>query len=151
LSATASLHGLCVNRKRQKKLIKAAKGKATLPAKGSDLPVNGVYPFTCLGVTSEAFGDALGDYVRANPDSSLKGKFASQSSALSPIMTPYDEPFDRTRSVSVCVTDESNRRCRPIMPYLLCVFITQVSYTRSSLSVFISQVSYTRSSLSVFT
>ena len=61
-------------RKRQKKLMKAAKGKATLPVKGGDLPANGVYPFTCLGVTSEAFGDALGEYVRANPDSSLNGK-----------------------------------------------------------------------------
>ena len=60
-------------RKRQKKLTKAAKGKAVLPSKGVDLPVNGVYPFSCLGVTSEAFGDALGEYVRANPDSALQG------------------------------------------------------------------------------
>jgi len=65
---------LIVCRKRQKKLMKAAKGKAVLPSKGVDLPVNGVYPFSCLGVTSEAFGDALGDYVRANPDSSLQGQ-----------------------------------------------------------------------------
>ena len=61
-------------RKRQKKLMKAAKSKAVLPSKGVDLPVNGVYPFSCLGVTSEAFGDALGEYVCANPDSSLQGK-----------------------------------------------------------------------------
>lgn len=60
------------NRKRQKKLIKAAKANKTLPVKGGDLPVGGDYPLTCLGVTSEAFGDALGDYVRSNPDSSLK-------------------------------------------------------------------------------
>ncbi len=65
---------LIVCRKRQKKLLKAAKGKAVLPSKGVDLPVNGVYPFSCLGVTSEAFGDALGEYVRTNPDSSLQGK-----------------------------------------------------------------------------
>ncbi len=65
---------LILCRKRQKKLLKAAKGKAILPSKGVDLPVNGVYPFSCLGVTSEAFGDALGEYVRANPDSSLQGK-----------------------------------------------------------------------------
>ena len=60
------------NRKRQKKLIKAAKANKSLPVKGGDLPVGGEYPLTCLGVTSEAFGDALGDYVRSNPDSSLK-------------------------------------------------------------------------------
>jgi len=64
---------LILCRKRQKKLMKAATGKAVLPSKGVDLPVNGVYPFSCLGVTSEAFGDALGEYVRANPDSSLQG------------------------------------------------------------------------------
>ena len=60
------------DRKRQKKVIKAAKASKTLPVKGGDLPVGGDYPLTCLGVTSEAFGDALGDYVRSNPDSSLK-------------------------------------------------------------------------------
>ena len=60
------------NRKRQKKLIKASKANRTLPVKGGDPPVGGEYPLTCLGVTSEAFGDALGEYVRSNPDSSLK-------------------------------------------------------------------------------
>ena len=60
-------------RKRQRKLIKAAKGKTAKPSKGGELPVNGVYPFTCLGVTSEAFADALGAYVAANPDDSLQG------------------------------------------------------------------------------
>ena len=59
------------NRKRQKKLVKAAKANKTLPMKGGDLPVGGLYPLTCLGVTSEAFGDALGEYVRSNPDTSL--------------------------------------------------------------------------------
>ncbi|KAL3142271.1 hypothetical protein ABBQ38_002614 [Trebouxia sp. C0009 RCD-2024] len=61
-----------LTRKRQKQLIKAAKAKKTLPVKGGVLPVGGRYPLTCLGVTSEAFGDALGEYVRSNPDSSLK-------------------------------------------------------------------------------
>ena len=60
------------DRKRQKQLIKAAKANTTLPVKGGVLPVAGRYPLTCLGVTSEAFGDALGEYVRSNPDSSLK-------------------------------------------------------------------------------
>lgn len=60
------------DRKRQKQLIKAAKANKTLPVKGGALPVGGRYPLTCLGVTSEAFGDALGEYVRSNPDSSLK-------------------------------------------------------------------------------
>ena len=52
--------------------MKAAKANKSLPVKGGDLPVGGEYPLTCLGVTSEAFGDALGDYMRSNPDSSLK-------------------------------------------------------------------------------
>ncbi len=72
--AVSHVSQLIVCRKRQKRLLKAAKGKAVLPSKGLDLPVNGVYPFSCLGVTSEAFGDALGEYVHANPDSSLRGK-----------------------------------------------------------------------------
>ena len=65
---------LVMNRKRQKKLIKAAKANKALPVKGGGVPVGGDYPLTCLGVTSEAFGDALGQYVRSNPDSSLKSE-----------------------------------------------------------------------------
>lgn len=76
-------------RKRQKKLLKAAKGKAVLPSKGLDLPVNGVYPFSCLGVTSEAFGDALGEYVRANPDSSLQGEHLMHPSSLTSCMKAW--------------------------------------------------------------
>lgn len=62
------------NRKRQKKLMKAAKANKALPMKGGGVPVGGEYPLTCLGVTSEAFADALGEYVRSNPDSSLKSE-----------------------------------------------------------------------------
>lgn len=62
--------------------MRAAKGKVALPSKGGDLPVNAVYPFSCLGVTSEAFGDALGQYARTNPDSSLKGKQPTNQSVL---------------------------------------------------------------------
>lgn len=71
LHAVGADSAVACNRKRQKKLIKAAKANKTLPMKGGDLPVGGLYPLTCLGVTSEAFGDALGEYVRSNPDSSL--------------------------------------------------------------------------------
>ena len=81
--AVSHVSQLVLCRKRQKKLLKAAKGKAVLPSKGVDLPVNGVYPFSCLGVTSEAFGDALRGYVRANPDSSLQGEHLMRSSSSS--------------------------------------------------------------------
>lgn len=60
-------------RRRQKKLAKAAKGKSAVTA-DSHVPVNGVYPFTCLGVTSEAFGDALTEYISTNPHNTLKGE-----------------------------------------------------------------------------
>lgn len=65
------MHGNC--RRRQKRLLKAAKGKSH-SAKDTPIPVNGVYPFTCLGVTSEAFSDALSEYVTSNPQNTLKGE-----------------------------------------------------------------------------
>ena len=60
-------------RRRHKKLAKAAKRKSAVAA-DSPVPVNGVYPFTCLGVTSEAFGDALTEYISTNPHNTLKGE-----------------------------------------------------------------------------
>lgn len=59
-------------RRRQKKLAKAAKGK-TVSAVEAPMPVSGRYPLTCLGVTSEAFADALNDYVTSNPHDTLRG------------------------------------------------------------------------------
>ena len=64
-------------RRRQKNLIKAARGKKSLPDKGGDLPVSGVYPFSCLGVTSEAFGDALSSFIQENADDIFTGKCQS--------------------------------------------------------------------------
>lgn len=60
-------------RRRQKRLAKAAKRKST-PAAEMSIPVNGVYPFSCLGVTSEAFSDALTEYTISNPHNTLKGE-----------------------------------------------------------------------------
>lgn len=51
---------------RQKQLSKKERGKK---AKDLDaqLPVNGQYFSTLLGVTSEAYADALGSFIRSNP------------------------------------------------------------------------------------
>lgn len=68
------MHGDC--RRRQKRLLKAAKGKSS-SAKDTPIPVNGLYPFTCLGVTSEAFSDALSEYITSNPHNTLKGELMS--------------------------------------------------------------------------
>ena len=57
-------------RQRQKQLVKAAaKGRGKDSIKGAqELPITARFYPTCLGVTSEAFGDALAAFARDDPD-----------------------------------------------------------------------------------
>lgn len=59
----------CVcGRQRQRRLAKAsAKGRQSV-REANELPVSAHFPPTCLGVTSEAFADALAAFVREDPD-----------------------------------------------------------------------------------
>ena len=61
----------CKCRLRQKQLRRKAKGRAGADP-DAQLPLTTTYRPTHLGVTSEAFSDALADYIRRNPDRLLK-------------------------------------------------------------------------------
>jgi hypothetical protein len=75
-------------RRRQKRL---EKGQAAKAASEPPLTAAGL-PLSALGVSSEAFQDALGAYVRANPDGLLRqpqqppaeGSTAQQGSLILP-------------------------------------------------------------------
>ena len=73
-----------VLRWRQKQLDRRSRGKRAEDP-NSRPPVSGPYPTTLLGVTSEAYADALGTFVRTNPGGELrprKGKKVRSMSAL---------------------------------------------------------------------
>ena len=52
-----------------------ARGKGKPPP--AALPVSGQLPPSCLGATSEAFADALADFVRTDPEQALAGSAAA--------------------------------------------------------------------------
>lgn len=63
---------LCVCRQRQRRLEKGQLDKAAREA-----PLTADLPLTALGVASEAFQDALGTYVRTNPEGTLQSTASS--------------------------------------------------------------------------
>ena len=56
---------------RQRQLDKRSRGKKAEDP-NSRPPVSGLYPTTLLGVTSEAYADALGTFTRTNPGGELR-------------------------------------------------------------------------------
>jgi len=59
---------VCVCRQRQRRLEKGQREKAA-----REPPLTAELPLTAQGVASEAFLDALGSFVRANPKGALQG------------------------------------------------------------------------------
>ena len=73
-----------LRRRRQRRLERGQRGRAT-----AEPPATAALPLTALGVASEAFQDALGEFLRADPEGDLlagtqQGPAAAQWAAGSP-------------------------------------------------------------------
>ena len=76
LASDTQIAVLCRLRQRAR-----AKGKAvntTGVEPGQRLPLSGHFRASCLGVTAEAFADALADFVRLDPEKALQGSAAAK-------------------------------------------------------------------------